>query len=80
MNALEASTPSDFVELAAKHQTNGFPLLLEKTYGRYIRVTMRHNDHLISTVIRPERLGVCVRAMRNELNKGNFCPTCGALR
>lgn len=80
MKAIEAHTPSDFEAFAAKYQTSGFCLSLEKAYGRFIRATMKHDGHKIITVIKACHLELGVVAMRRELNKGNFCPTCGAVR
>jgi hypothetical protein len=80
MKAIEARTQSDFEALAAKYQTSGFALSLEKAYGRFIRATMQHQGHKIITVIEACHLGMGVMAMRRELNKGNFCPTCGAVK
>ncbi len=85
MMASKVRTKEEFEALAKRHnRSEQFNLTLEKAYpkynGRYIRATMRHNGHVIQTVVPFERIGPCVQAMRRELNKGNFCPTCGALR
>lgn len=80
MKALDARTREELDALAVKYNSSGFPLRLERAYGKYVRATMWHDWHKIITVCPIEKIGVCARAMRDELNKGNFCHTCGAVR
>jgi hypothetical protein len=80
MKATDARTRKELDDLAIKHNSSGFPLRLEMAYGEHVRATMWHDWHKIITVCHLKRVGICATAMRNELVKGNFCPTCGAVK
>lgn len=80
MKAIETRTRLELDELASKYSSSGFRIRIDKAYGNNLRVTMRHYGHVIISVDKAYRIGMLIRAMRDELNEGNFCPTCGAVR
>jgi hypothetical protein len=83
MRADRARTPEELNALSEKHAryiNTGSTLRLATAYGHRVRATLWCKGHVLSSVDKADRLGLLVKAMRLEMNKEDFCPTCGALR
>ena len=66
--------------LQVQYEKTGFPFRVEPYDKKRIRITMwTGNRKPIQTVYFKASLGIVLLAMRQLLNKGNFCKTCGGV-